>query len=326
MQKITNQKNAPPQLSDVFRGINVWDFFSVSKIKNSMYCPSYLEYLSKGVREKKIITPEGVAGSKIHAKLDVTEKVEAAPEEAAAHNAYALAQMILDVERTQKPQVLTELPYFSPTRKIFGFPDTVYVHYDGGPRVSLVERKTRNYMFDNEGAPYIFADDAFQLHIQKNILSDILGFIAEIDGNDLFSRCARDMDSYVELRDRGSDPDALTAGEFTREMESAMSGICEVSRKGVSDSYSNFDIALEYGQTEKTLMCRVDAGNKVIADRFDYVTSVLLEKQPVRQLCGNCSPMKRKYCGYSHLCGTSGDGKPAGQKKQVGQTSLSSFL
>ncbi len=297
--------NSIEKLTEVFRDLRVWDYYSISKFKNSMYCPDFLQYLSEGVRPRKIETPEGAKGSLIHEKLDVTEKVEAEPWEAAVHNVCAILESLFNSYKFDESSVLTELPYFSPMRKIYGYPDVLLFHNNGELCIELIERKTRMKRIAGDDMPFIFADDLFQLHVQRELLSDILSYSSMLEESFPFNKVK--INSMVELRRRDICYENPGEKGYTEQLETSLLSLSESGIKDFDDNYfMGFSVPVTYnlpGVREEPVYCRVDIDSKPIRDRFSYVEKVLLsESQATVSSDCRCNSARKRYCGYSHLC------------------------
>ncbi|OYT54948.1 MAG: hypothetical protein B6U72_01095 [Candidatus Altiarchaeales archaeon ex4484_2] len=299
-------QNLVKQLSERFRNLRVWDYYSISKIKNSMYCPAYLYYLSKGLREKKIKTPEGVTGSQIHEKLDVTEKRDVEPSQAAVYNIYWILDSLHNTSVLDKSTVLTELPYFSPTERIWGYPDVLFFHNNGCLTIDIIERKTRMRRISEDGTPYIFAGDVYQLHVQKRIIEDILEYTLRVDES--LPQDKISINCYLELRKRNLQPAKTTAAEYVSQLEHAVENLTIKSEKHLEDNHYNggFTMPVLFNKPfleEEPLYCKIDADLDDITKRFGHVKETLFRRRDGLKATGCiCNPGRRRYCGYSHLC------------------------
>ncbi|MEA1925280.1 MAG: hypothetical protein U9M95_05360 [Candidatus Altiarchaeota archaeon] len=294
------------QLTARFRDLRVWDYYSISKIKNSMYCSTYLYYLSKGLREKKIKTPEGMAGSRIHEKLDITEKRDVEPPQAAVYNICGILGSLQKSSVSEESTVLTELPYFSPTERIWGYPDVLFFHNNGCLTIDIIERKTRMKKLSEDGTPYIFAGDVYQLFVQKRIIEDILEYSLPADEN--LPRDKISINCYLELRQRNLNPVKTTAKEYASQLEHAVENLKLKSEKHLEDNHYQGDFTMpvlfnEPPPGQEPLYCKIDADLDDITKRFAHVKETLLhQKEGLKATGFICNPGRRRYCGYSHLC------------------------
>jgi len=264
------------------------------------------------------VTPEGAQGSRIHEKLDVTEKKEVKPPQAAVYNIYGILSSLQKSSVSEESTVLTELPYFSPLERIWGYPDVLFFHNNGNPSIDIIERKTRMKKVGEDGTPYIFAGDIYQLHVQKRIIEDILEYSLRADENLPHDNIS--INCYIELRQRDHNPAKTTAKEYTSQLEKAVEKLTTTSEKKLEDNHYNSGFAMPLSFNEppcghKPLYCKIDADLDDITKRFDHVKQTLLQQKEGLKATGLlCNPAMRRYCGYSHLCN---------EKKK--QTSLSMF-
>ncbi|VVB54994.1 PD-(D/E)XK nuclease superfamily protein [uncultured archaeon] len=274
------------ELKKAYLNLNPHNYLSVSRLKNSMYCPNYARYILEGHRPARIETPESQEGTRIHQTLDTTPKEEAPPEEAALINSLNLINAAL----TKETPTLTELPYFSPTRPIWGIPDLITIN---NGKIQITERKTRTRLYGEEGLPHVFTDDIYQLHIQKKLISDILAAAASYTQIDVVDPSY--ITTAVEIRLRGENPEN-NSPQPVKEMQE--------SEIGLTDNYGGESTAtIRFGNSvENVLTVYADVDADSVSQRFDKTCEALLSNGKIDGRCLRCPQAKQRYCGFNVIC------------------------
>ena len=178
--------------------------------------------------------------------------------------------------------------------------------------IEIVERKTRMKTLNKDGTPYIFAEDIYQLYVQKQIIKDILKYLRITD--------KPTVNTTLELRVRDIKPDKTTMIEYSCQLANALENLEETELKQLKDNHhqAEYTIPVLFNKPQircEPMYCKINVDVDEVAKRFIHVTKTLLEESGGETHCAcNCDPKKKRYCGYRSLC-----------SERINQTTLGMF-